>query len=1301
MKKLILSALIALPTLGMVAQQTAIYPKPQQVTWGTEKAFDNSTAYTLVGAADADADAVALLAKYFTTENGTMPLTIGERGDAAVAEYESLIPEKAEGYYLSVTKEGVVIAGNDASGTYYGVQTYLQVAAQPEVYGVTISDWPAIGDRGLVEGYYGNPYSDADRKSLLEFFGRTKMNVYIYGPKDDPYHRDRWREDYPAAEAARLSELAAVAARHKVRFVWAMHPGGDIQWSDADRKASINKLEKMYALGIRAFSIFFDDINGAEQSKGDKQAEYLNYLNENFVKKHSDVPPIIMCPTQYNRAYTGGNDTYLNALGNTLDKETHIMWTGNSVVDMIGKGDMEWVNARIKRNAYIWLNYPVNDYCRDYILMGPTYGNDLNIASMLGGFVSNPMEYAEASKVSLYSIGDYCWNMEGYDADASWESALEYLMPENTEAFRLFCENNVDLGNNVHGLRRTNESPTFVEVKKNYDKLMGENKTTEAVNEMRNYFDLMAEAATTLMASTYNPALTIEITPWCKVMNYMAMKGQELAAMYDALIAQKPEDFIESYLRYQEYDAEQSAVRSRDFEGSIRVAQPAVATYHIAPFLKSTLATLVSNYKANFDYRLDVFPAQEVENGDYFIMYEGKYLTNQSEGMTGTAPAFVEKRDDVKPQRQEWNISIDPETGRYKIVNRQDDRYLNEKGEFTVSDATNPYEAAWHTYYILRLANGKYCIQNGGSAGNHFWAVNNSRVVKSGSTSLEPANFIFDLVPVNGEVVEAPIVSTRDVYYIMDGERYLTNTNPGGSGGIPTFTNVETPGDAQEWRFTIDPAGKNHYKITSDADGRYVNEYAKFGTNDYYADWNTYLILTMDGMCSIQVTQKSQEAFKGERWWNVKGDILEVDDALTRSSSYVIKIVPKGEVTGPDPEPGVLRQFTENGVIDGPSNTALPSKVMPGVAFDIVLRGAPGYAAKGLTVRYGINPNGEEFDTEGNRQWSEKYIAASNGKATIPAEIVEGDINLYATFEHDSNSEWQLVFNDEFNAESGSQPTADKWIRCQRQGATWNRWLSDSEEVIYLEDGDLVARAIPNPDKASDPVDMITGGIKSMGKFGFTYGYVEARIYNNLWIGNFPAFWMMPENQSAGWPDCGEIDIWEVIDTQNTSYHTVHSNWTYDLGNTGNPKSSFNTNCTYDRYHTYGLAWDATSLIWYLDGKEVGRYTKSTNKSHLDQGQWPFDKHFHLILNQSVGNNAWAANADITHTYETRFDWVRVYQKKGMKNTNGTVTDIVDVEQDIQEDNTIYTLQGVRVNGPVESLAKGLYIVGNKKVYVK
>ena len=350
-----------------------------------------------------------------------------------------------------------------------------------------------------------------------------------------------------------------------------------------------------------------------------------------------------------------------------------------------------------------------------------------------------------------------------------------------------------------------------------------------------------------------------------------------------------------------------------------------------------------------------------------------------------------------------------------------------------------------------------------------------------------------------------------------------------------------------------------------------------------------------------------------------------------------------------------LTLHTVNGSIDGENYTALPMIITKeGEPFTIVLRGAPGFECNEVVVRHGYNLGGAQY-VNGNCQWFEETLPVNNGKALVETMYQDGNVALYAEFQPQEGSEWRLVFSDEFNAEDMSQPVAEKWMRCQRQGATWNRWLSDSKEVIYLQGGDLVARAIPNPDQESDPIPMITGGIKSDGLFGFTYGYAEARIKSNPWTGNFPAFWMMPEDRSAGWPDCGEIDIWETIDSQERSWHTVHSNWTYDLGYTNNPKSSFNVATSHDRYHTYGLEWDAKTLIWYVDGKEVGRYTKSTNQSHLNQGQWPFDKHFHLILNQSVGNNAWAADADVTHTYETRFDWVRVYQKEGMNNTMGTV----------------------------------------------
>ena len=188
-------------------------PAPQQVEWG-ELTFKTLRNVTFVGADEADADAVALLRERFSEGKDGVTVIIGERGDEAVGAYVEQIPDKVEGYYLHVDEAQVVIAGNDEAGTYYGVQTLLQMAAQPKMKQAEIKDWPDVLERGVVEGFYGNPWSHTDRLRQFDFYGKNKLNVYIYGPKDDPYHRNQWREPYPEAEAARISELAKAAAQN-------------------------------------------------------------------------------------------------------------------------------------------------------------------------------------------------------------------------------------------------------------------------------------------------------------------------------------------------------------------------------------------------------------------------------------------------------------------------------------------------------------------------------------------------------------------------------------------------------------------------------------------------------------------------------------------------------------------------------------------------------------------------------------------------------------------------------------------------------------------------------------------------------------------------------------------------------------------------------------------------------------------------------------------------------------------------------------------------------------------------------
>ena len=838
-------------------------PLPQQIAWG-ETTFKTPKKIVIVGAEEADADAVALLRNTFAESTTGMTVILGERGDEAVSAYAERIPEKVEGYYLHVSESQVVIAGNDEAGTYYGVQTLLQMAAQPQMKQADIEDWPDVLERGVVEGFYGNPWSHTDRLRQFDFYGKNKLNVYIYGPKDDPYHRNQWREAYPEAEAARISELAKAAAQNKVDFVWAMHPGGDIQWTEADFNSSIQKLEWMYDLGVRAFAIFFDDIFGAEQSKGEKQAEYMNFLNREFVQKHADVAPLILCPTEYNKSWAGKN--YLPALGSTMDKDIRIMWTGATVVDMINKSDIDWINERIQRNAYIWLNYPVNDFCIDHMLMGPTYGNDLDIAEQLSGFVSNPMEYAEASRVSLYSIADYTWNMEAYDSQASWEQALQVLMPKHVEAFRLFCQHNVDLGPTGHGLRRQGESAEFQKAAETFSASLAEGYNAKAVKEMTAQFTAMIKAADELLHSTEEPEMIAEITPWVEVMKIIGQRGQTMMSLYTLLNKGDEKGFIAAYEQLAQLEQDQKAIISRGFEGSIKKPNPTVANEVVGPFIKTCTKGLIRSYKSAHTYRTDIFPAELIEEGRYYIKVNGRWLTdaNANPDRVGDYPVLQADADVINPQRQEWNISIDPVTERYKITNAQDGRYINEHGNFWRDKNLNPYDPAWHSFNIYRL-NGKYAIQTAGNAGGRVWTANEERINQDSEKSVRYEHFIFEIIPVGSNAPECPAFEPGTEVYIIDAEgRYLTNTSINGVGGTPEFA-AKADDNSQLWRFNlVEETGR--FNLTSAADERYVNEVCNFGTNPYNPQWNTYMVQEKGGMFSIRNAGNG-----GNNYWIVNG----------------------------------------------------------------------------------------------------------------------------------------------------------------------------------------------------------------------------------------------------------------------------------------------------------------------------------------------------------------------------------------------------------------------------------------------
>ncbi|MPQ43498.1 beta-N-acetylglucosaminidase domain-containing protein [Clostridium tarantellae] len=512
-------------------------PKSMEVD---DDSFDISESVNIVGEDKADKDAVELLKSILHSldievnsefEEGDTTIYIGEKDDnieelnEALEDMEVSTEDltKAEGYVLATEEDDdgnvIVIRGNDESGTFYGVQSFKQILSKDDddddevsVNEVVVKDEPSISLRAVVEGFYGEPWTQEERLDQLNMYGEFKMNAYIYAPKSDPYHREKWREPYPASELDRMKELINTANKNKVDFVFAISPGLDIRFEgeegEADFKALLNKAETLYDMGVRRFSILWDDI---ENHDGAQQAQVLNRFNEEFVKAKGDVKSLITVPVQYwgSSMFDGDNvKEYTKAFAETLDKDIEVMWTGNDVIPPNGVsiGDAQKVTGAYGKKMMLWWNYPVNDYKENKMALGPIYDLDVNLDDEISGFIVNPMRFAESSKISTITGADYAWNTKNYDAESSWDSALEVIAGEAKDDLKYFAN---------HSTRLDTGRPDSPEFKALIDKLWekwnkGEDVSLE-LNSLKAEFDKMTKTPSVLRESLENKKLLSQI----------------------------------------------------------------------------------------------------------------------------------------------------------------------------------------------------------------------------------------------------------------------------------------------------------------------------------------------------------------------------------------------------------------------------------------------------------------------------------------------------------------------------------------------------------------------------------------------------------------------------------------------------------------------------------------------------------------------------------------------------------------------------------------------------------------------
>jgi beta-glucanase (GH16 family) len=226
---------------------------------------------------------------------------------------------------------------------------------------------------------------------------------------------------------------------------------------------------------------------------------------------------------------------------------------------------------------------------------------------------------------------------------------------------------------------------------------------------------------------------------------------------------------------------------------------------------------------------------------------------------------------------------------------------------------------------------------------------------------------------------------------------------------------------------------------------------------------------------------------------------------------------------------------------------------------------------------------------------------------------------------------YTLVWSDEFN---GTAIDTTKW-----NFETGNLGVNNEKEYYQAANateanGNLIITAKA---ETVNGWPYTSARMNTLNKVSAQYGRIEARIKLPLGAGLWPAFWMMGANiNTVSWPQCGEMDIMEHINADNTIYGTMHWNVNgavqYGLTTTvANPGD----------YHVYAIDWDANSITWYVDNVLYCTGNISNNINNTGAFQLPF----FILFNLAVAGDFPGQTVDLTKLPASMYvDYVRVYK---------------------------------------------------------
>ena len=454
----------AVKSQDYLKKEYKVFPTPQKVTYdeGVTKLHkqvnlvmgDNLDIYTRNRLKSVLQDHQISYTSSQSAVAGATNIYLGVHGQNSQAEKEVSgisqgLFDKIDAYALSIKNNTISIVGKDTDAVFYGLTTLkhmLNESQAPVLRNVTVEDYAEIKNRGFIEGYYGNPWSNADRAELMRYGGDLKLTQYFFAPKDDPYHNKKWRELYPEEKLAEIRELARVGNQNKTRYVWTIHPfmNNRIRFgNDADYQKDLEtikaKFTQLMDVGVREFGILADDAPspvGGNNSYNRLMKDMTDWLTEKQATYGGLRKEMIFVPGQY---WGNGREDELKALNENLPTSTSMTLTGGKIWGEVSESFLSnlknnlTAGGKTYRPVSLWVNWPVTDNSKQHLILG---GGEKFLhpnvdPSLLSGIMLNPMQQSEPSKIALFSEAQYAWKQWKSEEEAKKVNDIAFNFVEN------------------------------------------------------------------------------------------------------------------------------------------------------------------------------------------------------------------------------------------------------------------------------------------------------------------------------------------------------------------------------------------------------------------------------------------------------------------------------------------------------------------------------------------------------------------------------------------------------------------------------------------------------------------------------------------------------------------------------------------------------------------------------------------------------------------------------------------------------------------------------------------------------